>query len=54
MMNIIKRVLLLFALLCGMTTVWGQTESKNMNYKKKIVWNRNFVRVAACRSQMMC
>ena len=33
MMNKIKRVLLLFALLCGMTTVWGQKESKNMNYK---------------------
>ena len=32
MMNKIKRVLLLFALLCSMTTVWGQTESKNMNY----------------------
>ena len=26
--NYMKRILLLFALLCGMTTVWGQTESK--------------------------
>ena len=35
MMNKIRRVLLLFALLCSMTTVWGQTESKNMNYKQE-------------------
>ena len=33
--NYMKRILLLFALLCGMTTVWGQTESKNMNYKQE-------------------
>ena len=42
MMNIIKRVLLLFALLCGMTIVWGQTESKNMNYKQENSMEQKF------------
>ena len=42
MMNIIKKVLLLFALLCGMTTVWGQTESKNMNYKQENSMKQRF------------
>ena len=42
MMKKIKRVLLLFALLCGMTTVWGDTESKNMNYKQEKSMKQKF------------
>ena len=42
MMNVIKRVLLLFALMCGMTTVWGQTERNNMNYKQENSMEQKF------------